>query len=107
MSSILDQRKRAVTNGKLEALPGGDYDEAPNVSILLAGKPSADGKGWESPPHRLTLWLEGSLLKFVFTSEDDQPKLYGSTSGLSHGLAGIETAITTGMSEWKKPRPRK
>lgn len=107
MSTVLDGRKKCLDGKSLQIAAGADFDELPNVSVLMAGKIGKDQKTWESPPHSLILWLEGTLLKFCFRSDDDAPKLYGSTSGLPGGLAGIEQALKQENCDWRHPRSSK
>jgi len=104
MGDLFANRKRVCVNDTLSISGAADFEKFPLLSALLAGIGNADGKTWQSPPHTLTLWLEGSILKFAAGSGDDQPKLFGTTGGLSEGLEGIEKALKDEHYEWKKPK---
>lgn len=98
--------KRTKAAGTDWSIPGGlDFDQYPLVSQLLAGKALPNGGGWELPPHKLLLWPEGDILKFLFTAGDEHPKCWGTSSGLAEGILGIEKALTDGDYDWRKPRP--
>ena len=107
MGDIFDQRGRASTENGHPAQSAGDYDELPHVSRLMVGVWSEHKKNWELPPHTLIMWLEGSIAKFLFTAKNDNPRLFGTTSGLSHGLGGVQTALASGQCEWKPPKGKK
>jgi hypothetical protein len=83
-----------------------DYNELPSISALMGGVAKSDGKSWEHPPRSLTIWFEGDQAKFCFGAGDEHPKLYGTFSGLSDGLLGIERALEKGQYSWKKPTTR-
>lgn len=107
MGDIFDQRGRGCENNGRPAMSAGDYDELPHVSRLMVGVWSDERKEWELPPHTLIMWLEGSILHFLFAAGDKEQRLFGTTSGLSHGLNGVQTALASGNCAWKPPKAQK
>lgn len=107
MADIFAGRGNAGNGDAQPHASAGDFDELPNVSRLMVGVLRADGKSYEYPPHSLIAWIEGSLLKGLFNGPEGQPRLFFSTSGLSHGFQGIESALANGNCEWKPPKKKK
>lgn len=107
MADIFAGRGSVGNGDAMPSIAAGDFDELPNVSKLMIGVMRADGKSYETPPHTLIAWIEGSLVKFLFNGPEGQPRLFGTTSGLSHGLHGIEKSLGSGMCEWKPPKRKK
>jgi len=103
LQKIMGARQRDTT-----IIPSaGDFDGLPLLSKLMCGVGNADGKGYKLAPHTLTIFLEGSLLKAtlgVTGAQDANPKVWLVTSGLSHGLKGIEDALRNDQFEVKPPR---
>lgn len=104
MGDVISGRTSCNSNGLADSTLAGDFDELPQLSKLMCGVKTPDGRGWICPPHTLVVWLEGSLAKWCFRSDDKSPKLYGAISGLQHGLRGIESALANLQCEWKAPR---
>lgn len=84
-----------------------DFEGLPLLSELMNGVPTQDGRGWEMPPHTLTLWLEGSVVKFAIGAGELMPKCFGTFPALSEGLLGVETALDKDRCEWKDPKKPK
>lgn len=82
----------------------GDSERFPEISDLLVGKAGSSGTAWERHPYKLLLWLEGSQVKFCFTFDGCQEKLWGSAPSLREGLEGIEEALCRGNFEWKQAK---
>lgn len=107
MSKYADRYKSAASKPDRGGDAGLDFDELPELSAMLGGIRSADGKSWHAPPCSLTLWVEGSLMKFVLGAQDDEVKTFGTFKSLSEGLYGIEKALLDGNCETKKvPKAR-
>jgi hypothetical protein len=107
MANIFAGRGNVGNGDRRPNLAAGDYEGYPHVSQLMVGVARQNGDGYETPPHTLIAWVEGTLLFFLFNAGDDQPRLFGSTSGISHGLEGIETALASGNCQWKPPKGKK
>lgn len=107
MADIFD-RRGSVSEGDGRPLSSaGDFEELPRLSRLMIGEWSDANSKWKLPPHSLIAWAEGSIIKFLFNAGEKEPRLFGSTSGLSHGLKGIEAALANGQCEWKPPKGAK
>lgn len=102
MAKYADRYKSATSRPERGGEQGGDFDELPELSAMLAGIRSKDGKGWEAPACSLTIWLEGPTVKFVVGAQDDEVKTFGTFPSLSQGLYGVEKALVDGNCETKK-----
>jgi hypothetical protein len=74
-----------------EAMQGALVKDRPEESVL---------------PHTLTLWLEGSYVKFVLSAGPNHPKFFGSFQGLDAGLEEVEKCLAEGRGDWKIPGRR-
>jgi hypothetical protein len=102
MSKWRERYKSAKSKTERGGSDAADFDEMPLLSEALAGVRTEKGDAWEVPPHSLTLWLEGSVAKFVLGAQDDDVKTFGTFPGLSSGLLGVEKALADGNCETKK-----
>jgi len=107
MADVLSARNAAKVQSGVRGGAAGDYDELPTLSQLMCGVPTKDGKDWEVPPHSLTVFVEGSLVKCVIGAGDSEPKYFGTISSLASGFHGVEKSLTTGNGEWKPPKASK
>jgi hypothetical protein len=99
MSDWLKLYKSAKPTAARGGEAAADYSEYPLLSSAMAGVRRSDGKGWETPPMSLTIWLEGSLAKFCLGCKDGRVKVFGTFSGLDRGLAGVEASMKNGQCE--------
>ena len=103
--SLWEKRAACRASDAVRDLRSGiDIGDLELIGELLCGKVGGSGLEWERPPHKLLLWLEGGLLKFVFMAKDTDPKLWGTSKGLAEGLLGIENALAKEQCEWKYPK---
>lgn len=102
MSRYEDRYKSAKSKQPRGGQAGLDFDELPELSAMLGGILSSDGKAFLAPPCSLTLWVEGGLIKFVLGAQDDEVKTWGTFPRLSEGLYGVEKALVDGNCETKK-----
>lgn len=102
MGSAADSWKGFSDRNDVRGHKDGPLGELVEVAALLRGKPKADGTGWERPPLALKLWLAGSLLKFVFSSDDFPLCLWGSTKAIETGLLGVEEALCRENFDWRE-----
>jgi hypothetical protein len=107
MSDVFSARNAAKGGGVFGISSAGDFEELPLLSKFLCGLVGKDGKSWEIPPHSLTVFVEGSVVKCVIGSGDDEPKFFGTISSLASGFQGVETALKTQTGEWKPPKSSK
>ncbi len=107
MSKYADRYKSAASKPDRGGEAGLDFDELPELSAMLGGIRSSDGKSWQAPPCSITLWVEGSLMKFVIGAQDDEVRTFGTFKGLAEGFYGVEKALADGNCETKKVAGRK
>lgn len=106
MSKFRDRYKSAREKPSRGGDAAADFEALPELSTAMSGIPNSDGRGWDIPPHTLTIWLEGTLCKFCLSCEGSDVKTFGTFPALSDGLDGVEKALTAGNCETKRAASR-
>lgn len=82
-------------------------ESLPLLGEALSGVYNPSTKVWESQPHTLTIWLEGTLVKFCLSAGDSHPKFFSSFQGLDSGLEEVEKCLGEKRGDWKQPGARR
>lgn len=102
MSKVADGWRSYRDRTSVQTFGSAPLATLPEISALLCGQPNAQGTGWDRPPLSLRLYLEGDLVKFVFSSLEFPMQLWGSCKGLDAGLLSIEEALCREHCDWRK-----
>jgi len=102
MGSVAETWRDYRGPGSPTDFAGVGLPDLPELNDLLRGKPNAAGTGWERPPLGLRLYLDGNLIRFVFSNSEFQLCLWGSVKSLADGLAAIEEALCRGHCDWRE-----
>jgi hypothetical protein len=102
MGSVAESWRDYRGAGSPTDFGGVGLPDLPELNDLLRGKANAAGTAWERPPLGLRLYLDGSLVRFVFSNSDFKLCLWGSVKSLKDGLAAIEEALCRGHCDWRE-----
>jgi hypothetical protein len=101
LSRIADRWRECADRNSVQQFTGGDVEGLPEITDLLSGKANTAGTGWDRPPLSLLLYLEGSTVKFCFSSKAFPKQLWGSFASLKEGLLGVEQALCKEHCDWR------
>jgi hypothetical protein len=104
MSGFFDRRDAAV--GASNGRPSKPVLDAafPLLSEALSGRWD-DAQGvFLGSPYKLTIWLEGSLVKVCLGAGDNFPKFYTSFQGLDDLAAKLEANLQSETGNWAKAK---
>jgi hypothetical protein len=102
MGSVADSWRDYRGPGSPTEFTAIGFPDLPELVDLLRGKPDAQRTGWERPPLGLRLYLDGNLVRFVFSKVDFPLALWGSVKSLTDGLGAIEEALCRGHCDWRE-----
>lgn len=79
----------------------------PALCEALHGEWSEEHKRYVGPAYKLTLWMEGTLVKVCLGAGDEHPKWFWSFESLDSGLERLEQALQEGKGDWVEPKAKK
>jgi len=83
------------------SIPAAFMDRYPELGSLFAGRLNPENGRIEIPAATLTLFFEGSRLKFCVHPRTGNKIAFGTVGDAVDGLVGIEAALKQGHFEWK------
>lgn len=101
MNSVVDGWREARNPSAIGAESELSIADCAEIRELLVGQRNVQGTGWERPPLALRLWLDGTLIRFCFSSKEFDMCLWGSCQGLELGLLDVEQALCKGHCDWR------
>jgi|SRR5215471_4085278 len=104
MASFFDRRDAAVgaSNGKPQK-PIVD-NRFPMLREALDGKWDEEHGCFVGKPYKLTVWLEGRLVKLCLGAGDNFPKFYTSFEGLESLAERLEANLQSETGNWAKAK---
>jgi len=109
MNGFFSRRDEAMgQNGGSVQAPVTD-DHCPLLSEALQGCWDTEHRCYLGPAYKLSIWLEGSYVKFCLGAGDNFPKFFSSFQGLEAGLEKVEECLRLGKGDWRaaKTQPRR
>lgn len=82
-------------------------DHCPALCEALHGEWDEKAGRYTGPAYKLSLWMEGTLVKVCLGAGDAFPKWFWSFRGLDSGLEQIEAALNSGAGDWVDAKPSK
>jgi len=79
----------------------------PALCEALQGQWDQSAGRYVGPAYKLSLWMEGTLVKVCLGAGDAHPKWFWSFQGLDSGLEVIEKALQEGKGDWVQAKPSK
>jgi hypothetical protein len=107
MEGFFARRDRALglNNGR-RGKPCSD-PACPTLCEALQGRWD-DAQGvWLGPAYKLSVWMEGTLVKVCLGAGDGFPKWFWSFTGLEAALEQVEQALLGGKGDWVEPKVSK
>lgn len=104
MGRIADAWRDVVDRTKPQTFTFGGRSELPEIADLLSGKAMPAGIEWERPPLSLSVYADGSLLKWYFGSGSFPKQLWGTASGLTQLIVEIEQALCKETCSWRQKK---
>lgn len=75
-------------------------ESCPALCEALQGQWDTAAGRYTGPAYKLSLWMEGTLVKVCLGAGDAHPKWFWSFQGLDSGLETIEKALQEGKGDW-------
>src|SRR6516162_9448259 len=107
MSGFFSGRNVATNRSGGVRLPPVIDSACPLLSEALQGEYDAQAKAFTGPAYTLSVWQEGSFIKFVLGAGENFPKFFSSFQGLDAGFESIEKILQSGGGNWVLPKPPK
>jgi hypothetical protein len=76
-------------------------EHCPLLSEALQGRWDEEDECIAGQPYTLSLWQEGSYIKFCLGAGDFYDKFFGSFQGLDAGMESIERCLREGKGDWR------
>lgn len=79
----------------------------PTLCEALQGRWDDSSGVWIGPAYKMSIWMEGTLVKVCLGAGDGFPKWFWSCQGLDAFIEQVERALLEGKGDWVEPKPNK
>lgn len=107
MSGFFARRDEVLARNGYARTEKVDDSSCPALCEALHGQWDENTHCYSGPPYKLSLWMEGTLVKVCLGAGEGHPKWFWSFKGLDAGLEQIEAALNSGAGDWVEPKPTK
>jgi len=107
MGSFFDRRDEVLARNGYARTQLVQDDHCPALCEALHGKWDANAGRYGGVAYKLSLWMEGTLVKVCLGAGEGHPKWFWSFKGLDAAMEQIEAALNSGAGDWVEPRSAK
>jgi len=107
MSGFFDRRDAVLARNGFARTQRVEDAACPTLCEALHGRWDESTNRYSAVPYKLSVWMEGTLVKVCLGAGEGQPKWFWSFQGLEAGFESIEKALKDGKGDWVEAKVSK